>query len=259
MSKPTLAEMSGEKQKSPRLPLNQIRFNGMTGRFLYTDILKGRIRDASGQERFIVKDLGTTISVIFLKSRRKLHAFRRGEKSLDSNEHNSKYDSVLLYGEREVIKGDSDTLRKQFPQLKTNQIMYAIFEGELVRLVIKGLALNPNTEGNLYDYMASFKENGADEHFYEYETILFPRTGQSDMGTYQYIGFQKGTKLHLDKMGDVEKFMTICYNFCKESDAYFSQGDVKAIQGNSSVDDGIDTIEYPDDEDEGIDPENIPF
>ena len=125
---PSLQEMSGEKKFAPKLVLNEIRLNGQDGKFYYKNVLGG-LKEVAGdvdmKERYEETELGDEVSLIFLKIRRKLVWFRKGKKSVVSNEHADKTSRITLYGDM-VEVGTNDELRAKYPLLKTQQVVYAL-------------------------------------------------------------------------------------------------------------------------------------
>lgn len=269
MNTPSLEEMSGETKSGPKLELNQLQFNGNEGKFYLID-RKGGLKDIDGEQQYAKKDIGVSATVIFLKQRRKLQQFRKGEKNLSTNEHNTKADMLTLFGDTNVVKDTNDGLRERYPGLKTTQVLYCLLlledkSWELVRLNIKGSALGSENKDKdvmtYYDYISSFKENGANEHFYEYETNLFGVKEKSDLGTYFAMTFSRGESISLNQemMTKVSMGMSTAYNFCQLSDQYYATKKPEDIQRENAIatkKDEIDTIEYPDEE---INLEDIPF
>lgn len=257
---PTLEEMSGEKQASPRLALNEITINGQTGSFRMRDVKGGLIEGSDGKKRYAERDLGKEVEVVFLKIRRKLQAHQEGKRPLATNEHNAKTDLVTLFGhELGVQKGTAEQLRVQFPILKTVQVVYALYENELVRLFVRGSSLGskskPEGIADFYSYISGFKKNGRNDHFYECYTKLLSLQERGKLGPYFCMTYQEGDKLSADEMQVVQANMTIAYDFAKEVDAYYS-GDKVTAKASESV---LPTVEYPEDDEEDLNPEDIPF
>lgn len=265
---PSLEEMSGESKTSPRLELNEIQFNGQKGTYILIDKIKGLVQGTDGKKKYEKHDLGGEIQVIFLRVRRKLRQFRKGENPLTTNEHNSKYDMLTLFGADGIIKGSNDDLRERFAGLKTNQIVYSLLlrEGhdpELVRLVVKGASLGSEAKAkdvhDFYSYIGSFKGKGRDDHFYEYVTELSSVAEESSMGSYFAINYAEGRKLEADEMTSlVTPKMREVFDHITASDAYYQTKNVEDLnkerQAHPAED--LDVIEYPD---EDVNPEDIPF
>lgn len=264
----TLEEMSGETKTAPKLELNQLQFNGNENKFYLID-RKGGLKEIDGEQQYAKKELGASVTVIFLKQRRKLQQFRKGEKNLSTNEHNTKGDMLTLFGDSNVVKGSNDELRERYPGLKTTQVIYCLLHmedgtWELVRLNIKGSALGSENKDKdvmtYYDYISSFKADGANEHFYEYMTDLFGVKEKSDLGTYFAMTFSRGESISLDQemMTKVSMAMSTAYNFCQISDQYYATKKPEEIKQDAVGVRDLDTIEYPDEE-ENINLDDIPF
>lgn len=269
-----LSQLTGEAgyKKAPTLSLNQIALNGKTGTFT-----KKLMAEDKGEDgKFQKQDLGKEIEVVFLKHRRRLFKYNATTRSLETNEHNSKSDRVILYGPNE--KGTAEELRLKYPELRTQQIVYAILvsTGEVVRILVKGASLSSErTEKGVmkyYEYLSSF----GDEHSYQYKTILKPVEETGPMGGYYCISFTRGDKLTEQQLEKVATAIKETHASIVKMDEYYrnknaveaaqeldaargmpaGQGDadkrMDAIVNNTDV----DTIEYPDEE---INLEDIPF
>ena len=274
MNRADLEKMSGETTSSPRLTLNKLQFSGKTNTFEFFDI-KGGLIDLvdkhgkpNGKKGFASEKLGEEVSVIFLRIRRKLMQFRKEQSNLVTNEHNTKHDMLNLYGDEKVVKGGNDELKEKYPLLRTIQVMYCLLkrgeEYELVRLNIKGSSLGSESKAkevmDFYQYIQSFKSEGADEHFYEYETDLFGVEEENSLGSYYSMTFKKGRKLTDEEIDNVVvPNMTTVFNFVTQSDEYYKtkKDEVAEVQRPTvNGKDEIDTIDYGD---EDINLEDIPF
>lgn len=268
-NEPTLEEMSGETRSAPRLLLNELQFNGQKNNF--TLILKKEgLVQMGDKKKYQKAELGESVSVIFLRIRRKLRQFRKGENPLTTNEHNTKHDMLTLFGDTQIIKGSNDELRERYTGLKTNQIVYCLLskpdgsEMELVRLVVKGAALGSETKAkevyDFYSYVSSFKEDGHDDHFYEYVTKLYGVPETSDLGSYYAMTFAKEEVISGSEeiMSMVRKGMKQVFDFVTQSDAYYQTKKPEELQKEKTAekDAGLATIEYPEDD---VDTEDIPF
>lgn len=265
--KMSLSEMSGETKTAPRLELNEIMLNGQQGQYVYINKKAGLIDLGNGKKGFEKKLLGDNIKVIFLRIRRKLRQFRKGEKALTTNEHNSKYDSLTLFGLDKIIKGSNDDLRKEYPLLKTNQIVYAIYKNgdteEVVRLIVRGSSLGSENKAkdvdDFYSYISSFKKGGADDHFYEHVTGLGTVAEQSDMGQYFAMRFTRGEKLSDNQIENlVTPNMTEVFHFSKATDEFYNTKSVEELtkEKEKVETEELETIEYPE---EDVKSEDIPF
>lgn len=265
LTKEERARLSGENQNggAPRLELNQIKLNGKKGVFVYEYVKEGLVEQPDGKKAYRKESLGSEIDVVFLKIRRKLSQYRKGEKSLVTTEHNHTGQKVVLYGNEKIEKGIASDLREEYPQLRTQQVVYAIFKGELVRLILKGASLGSQSKAkdteDFYSYISSFSKNkAADEHFYECVTKLFVIEETSDMGQYFCASYRKGEKLNDAQQEFADKNLKLAADHCKEADEYyqkFFESD-KPVAGTDVKSDDIDVMEYPD---ENVNVEDIPF
>ena len=257
----TMKEMSGETERTPRLKLNQIRINGQTGEFFYKDILNPK--EVDGKNVFEETSLGKEVFIVFLKIRRKLVQFRDGKKPLMSQEHNSKYDKITLFGDG-IQVAPNDVIRDKYPQLRTQQIIYSLYKDELVRVSIQGASLGskakPKDVFDFYSYISSFKSMGDEKHFYEYYTILQSVQERGQLGPYYCMNYKIGEKLNEEEMKNAEEKMLIAYNFCKEIDDYYKGKQDTSVSTETPNDspDNIKTINIEESSEE-INPADIPF
>ena len=259
-ARPSLKEMSGEKEVAPQLELNEIVINGNEGNYYYVHKKKGLIEVEEGVKGYEKDNLGPAIEVTFLRIRRKLRQYIKGQKPLSTQEHTSSADMLTLFGGEKVIRGTNDELRKQFQGLRTVQIVYCLYKGELVRLVIKGASLGSEVKAknvhDFYSYVSSFKKNGADDHFYEHITILSNVKERSPMGSYFAMNYERGRKLEADEMVAVEENMGIVYDYVQALDLFFKTKEVTKIAQSQKETEDMPTVEYPEDD---INTEDIPF
>lgn len=259
----TMKEMSGERESAPQLKLNQIRINGQTGEFLFKDILHPK--EVDGRNTFEEHSLGKEVKVVFLKVRRKLVQFRTGKKPIMSQEHNSKYDKITLFGDSILVE-DNDVIREKFPKIKTQQIIYGIYENELVRISVQGASLGSNSKSpdvfDFYSYIASFKSNGENEHFYEYHTILKSIQEKGKLGPYYCMDYKRGEKMNEEEMKIVEEKMTVAYDFCNSMDSYYKERQQSSISNKEQSSENVIQLEEQESDDETsneINVEDIPF
>lgn len=278
----SLEEMSGEKTtgSSPKLLLNEIRINGTSGKFLYKNILAGKKEDASGKEKYEETQIGDYVDLIFLKVRRKLSQFKKGGDSLNTNEHGHKSDFVTMFGLKDVQgkyqikKGIASDLREEYQGLKTIQIVYALYAGELVRLIVKGSSLGseakPEDVLDFYSYISSFKKGERDDHFYECYTKLVSTSEEGEQGTYYSMTFSEAEKVTDDVMQLVTEKMTIAFNYAEEIKEYTGSKDDNVKKEGAETIETMETIEYDNGEGqeyhdegnttpEGSKPEDVPF
>lgn len=255
-----MSAMSGEIKRPPRLVLNEINLNGATGKFRLMDMVKGK---DPATDRVLFKEMDNEIAVVFLKVRRRLTEFQKGRGLVRiTSEHNFKDDMVMMFGDSQQ-KGVASQLRVMFDKLRTQQIVYCRFRGQIIRLIVKGASLGSEkkaaTTTSFYDYLDSFGDN---EHFYEYETVLKPVEESGPLGAYFAIDFSRGKKLTKEQLDLVEKDMRKVHEYTTRSDAHYGVIDAKtASPMGASLPSRIAekeevTIEYPEEE---INPDEIPF
>ncbi len=265
-----VSDMTGEKssrQIPKNLVLNEIRFNGKEGKFTHVNLV-GREKD----QKAVETELGDSIKVIFLKIRRRIQGFKKGNKSLKefdqfytSTEHNTKDDTVYLFGAKE--KGKSEDLYNKYAathKMRAQRVIYCYLiqegkERELVRLIVKGGTLNPNRESKVsgkldfFDFINQKRPKG--DHTYMYVTNISAVQEEGNLGTIYTMEFVRGSKLADDKLQVVVDEVKKIHALTLEQDAYYKDADAQAIAPKEEV----ATVEYPSAEEEGINPEDIPF
>ena len=232
-----LAAASGEStyRSARALELNEVSINGdadarevdgklvRKGGYFRKRILAGRTKKDEKPEEV---NLGAPIKVVFLKIRRRLvERTSKGEIVCSTNEHNSKSNAVTLYvsATKEQKRGIAEDLRKQYPRLRTVQVVYALLldgkgEPELVRLTVKGASLGSEAKAEevptFYQYISSFPDG---EHMWEYVTELHPVI-EEGAKTYFAIDFKRGKKLDERTLALAkEKLMDVALN-CRKVD-----------------------------------------
>ena len=269
--------MSGEEHyaRAPHLELNRLRLNGKKGRFELIKLKEEKVRDErTGKMRYPVEELGQQIDVIFLRIRRRVEEKLEGKPGPNtprpaySNEHNHKNETFALTTPYGTEYGTSNELRPRFPKLRTQQIVYAIYRNELVRLTVKGASLGSEAKAkdvmNFYTYIDSFEKNpnardGKKDHFYDFMTELHTVEEVSDLGEYYAISFKRGHANTPVTMQQVAAAMRAVHEFVTESDDYYKAKiaarapiEPEAIM---HAEDGP-VIEYPE---EDADPDDTPF
>jgi len=272
------AEASGESTyRAPRaLELNEVSINGdadarevegklvRKGGYFRKRVLVGKKKDEKPEE----VNLGAPIKVVFLKIRRRLiERTSKGEIVCSTSEHNSKTDAVTLYvsATKEQKRGIAEDLRKQYPGLRTVQVVYALLldgkgEPELVRLTVKGASLGSEAKAEgvptFYEYISSFPDG---EHMWEYVTELHPVI-EEGAKTYFAIDFKRGKKLDERTLALAkEKLMDVALN-CRKVDearaAKFVQSAKVETASAEEHEEEASGIKYPTEE---VNPDDIPF
>ena len=237
-NEPSLSELSGESTyRAPRsLEINEVSLNGdadvkeiapgkfeRKGGYFRKRLLAGRTnRDEKPEE----VNLGKSISVVFLKIRRRLvERADKGEIIRSTSEHNSKTDAVTLYDSRtkQSVRGVAEDLRKVHEGLRTVQIVYALLldgtkEPELVRITIKGASLGSEAKAEgvptFYQYISSFPREA---HMWEYVTELSAIV-EEGAKSYFAINFQQGEKLDPETLALAEAKLREVAQNCRDVD-----------------------------------------
>jgi hypothetical protein len=259
------------------LELNEVSLNGDGS---VTETAPGKYVRKGGhfRKRLIVgapKDtkpeevqLGDSVKVVFLKIRRKLvERGKDGKIVRSTSEHDSPKNSVVLYEGEHKQPGVAEDLRKQFPNLRTVQIVYALLcegpnEPELVKLIVKGASLGSEVKAKdvptFYDYISSFK---GDEHFYQFKTTLTP-VKEEGKQTYFAINFQRGERLSETSYALAMERMKDVHENCVAVDTQRAMRIVKDATGAGPdiVPEGEEApSDKPDYPTEDINPDDIPF
>lgn len=248
-----IAEKTGatDYRKPPTLKVNEIRFKGDTGKFVYIDLLN-REQGQKPDE----KELGDSLEVVFLKIRRKLSYYsKQNEKFVTTSEHNHKDETVFLFGPN--IRGRASDLREQYQMLRTQQIVYCLWNGEVVRLIVKGASLGSQAEEQLatkfYEYLQSFEGS---EHVHQFKTNIGTQDEKGKLGSYKVMDFQRGDKLDETELKDVEAQIEKIHSVTSAQDAHYQKYSQEQITENEATPESEDSPEYPE---EDISPEDIPF
>lgn len=231
--------------------------------------MKFKTVEPDDKKGYKAEDIGSEADVVFLKIRRKLSQYRKGQLTLQTNEHTSAYDQVLLFGDDGGTKtGKAMDLRKEYQGLRTQQIVYVYFPArkEVCRLLIKGSSLGSESKADgvlgFYDYLSQFNNDG--QHVHEYFTKL-KAIPESD---YYTMTFERGAKLSADQQKKVNDLIKDVHAKVQRIDTYYADK-IKQLGGDPEkaavAEAEIKTIEMGDDEEnveypaENINPEDIPF
>lgn len=224
--------------------------------------------DIGKDEQYPVEKLGTSLDVIILKIRRKLSWYRKegGKASIvQTNEHNTKFDGVMLYGLDGGTKmGRADDIRKEVPQLRTQQILYVYVPskvagtaGIVARLVVKGSSLGSQTKADnvtgFYDYLG--KVNESKKHIH---TIFTKISGVAE-SDYFTIDFQQGAALTDAQVKKVETQIDEVHDFTTSSDSFYKERIASQLPVPASVETELPVIESEEYPQEEISPDDIPF
>lgn len=230
-----------------------IRLNGKTGKFIVTHLDKDKVRGDDGVERYAQEELTEPQSVVFLKVRRRLMQGSQKDGIIKyTTEHDTLNDLVTLFvkdGDKEV--GPADVLREKHPELKTEQIIYVRWNGQVAKLSVKGLSLRGSDDTiSFYQYISGRND------WYTHKTILTP-TQDTESG-YWFLNFTVGEKLtdeQVEKvLSDIKEVYDDCEKVKKDDESKVSTP--RPVAEEAGSDGPPVAYDYPDDE---IGPEDIPF
>lgn len=250
----------GSAPKMPFYPY--LRINGNEGTFT--------LNEKNG-DKFEQHQIGTDLSVIMLRVRRRLQNFSSG---MSTTEHNYGGDKVVLFltdpESKRTIKIDeglASEIREKHPELGTEQVVYSLYEGQLVRLTVKGGSLGSDNEPqgstSFYDYLQTFK---GEDHVWMYHTKLsaIEKVNKKLRKKYFAINFERSDKVDELELDVVAENMTTLFNLINVQDEYY--GNVKGkridaaqqpVKKELAEEETIPVIDL--EEGDEIKPEEIPF
>lgn len=210
-----LADKSGANNNArpPKYVVPLIRFDGNRGEYR---IIR---KDKEGQN--IEEDLKTPFEFVILKKRRLLSAYAPTQ-SLFTNEHNSTNDRLMLFkvishaGKSNVsleTTGYTADLREKYQTLKTHEVVYVLFNGEVCKMEIKGGSL-----GGYYDYQKALQSE--EKHSFEVTTLLKSEKVKNEQGFTFYkmtFDFRPEVSVEFDVL---EEKIDEVAKACEEADAY---------------------------------------
>lgn len=185
-----------------------IRLNGNKGHFVFTDLTAQK----SETDGYPTKESTQPINVVFLKVRRRLMQGSPNDGIIAfTDEHDNPNDFTTLYVKEgnQKITGIASELREKNDKLKTEQVVYVVFDGEIQKLSVKGLSLrdkdNKGGGGGFYEYISTNQETC--RHY----TTLTPTQGEK----YSYITFTKGKALKEKEQAEVFAMMRQVHDDCE--------------------------------------------
>lgn len=249
--KKRMAGMANDGATRPfKYVVPMLRFNGNTGDFRKVVLVD------KGEP--IETPITKPVSLVILKKRRIVSSYDANA-SYFTQEHNSVNDKLLLYKNIggsisfDAI-GYGPELKAKNQKLKTQEIIYALYEGEVHKLTVKGSSMM-----SYYDYLKALSAD--DLHSFEVTTIINTKKMKNEsLGTwYHTMEFSRGAVV--TNLDEVEAAMKTVHDNTQKMDQYSAQellkrsGGVKTAPAPVKDDfDGFKT--YPKDD---INPEDIPF
>jgi hypothetical protein len=240
--------------RAPKLPLPEVRLDGKAGEFVFVD-----------EKDYSKSTIGKApIKVNILKIRKRLFDFNSG---FTTNEHISSRDEIVLFKPKDINnrklgvtieRGISSEIREKYKSLKTEQIVYSIYEGQLVRLIVKGGSLgtpNDPTASGFYDYLSSFKDGS---HAWEFETIITPVPKRNGAVSYTAMSFARGDELTPEQLDLIGEKMELLFKFWEKVEKYNQQSRMGS-QSKEVESEEIPTVQVEDDSTDEIKTEDLPF
>lgn len=184
-------QFGGNMEKAPKYNLPIIRLNGTDGKYTMTTYTDGE----SKQE-----ELGEVIEYTIIKNRKKLEDYNNGLSTSEYSQ-NGVITTLFLNSDGKYSKeavGTAADLRKKYTTLKTHEILYVIYEGEVCRLIVKG-----SSSSKYYEFLEQHKEDGT--HLYEYKTISEVESAPNPKkrnSKYYFMSFKKGKESDLEKVSE---------------------------------------------------------
>lgn len=220
-----LAEKSGENQGSEfKFELPMLSIEGEDGYFRLMENKKETKIDGN-------------VEGIMLRFRCQYGAYlNEGERILFTDEKDSAsnvFDLIeITQGAKgkftnKIDRGTGKELKERHPDLSFKQIVYFLYNGELVRLQIKGSSLSnlfrtkeqaeaEKKETGNDVAIGYFQQFGKDEHKFQYWTQIEPEKFEKKIGnkikTFYKIKFIKGNKLSEQEMENVAEKINYIYD-----------------------------------------------
>lgn len=281
-----LDSMTGLEGGAPRpLILNILSLNGdaeiveENGEYKakggYYRLLK--VKDAPKGEKPEEERLGDKVNVVFLKIRRTLQQRSNdGELVKWTNEHTTPNDLVELHTQnvQGVEVGSARSLREKYEGLRTIQYVYGLLfrsmtaEPELVKIKIRGSSLGSEAKSKdvmtFYDYIYQDRkdEQGNKEHLRHYITELGAVKEQGKK-TYFTMTFNRGGKLDENLCALADQTLREVHEKIKAQDEAVVRRIMSAPVIKKTIEDDQDVPandpSHPSADDEGINPDDIPF
>lgn len=256
MTKEELAIATGEAQyKKPQLlKLKSLKLNGDSGKFMLTHLDE----EKGDNGRYRKEEIDGPVEVVFLKVRRRLIEASRDGLIRSTSEHNTVNDICVLFNQKDntTEKMPARDLREKYENLRTEQIIYCRYRGEVVRLSVKGASLGSTNKSkattDFYAYLSGFQ---GDDHFYEVRTKLVP-VQEGETRTYWCINFKRGDRLDTEQQATVYEDIARVHASCSNFDKYYDVSTVQQVRKDIDEEKQKPEGEYPDEE---LNPEDIPF
>lgn len=229
-----MSKSSGEQdvKVAPKYPLASLKMNGNTGKF-YKTVLEDGEMVLNAENKAQLDEVDNPTGVI-LKPR-KSFAFDEAESQLFTSEGGNKSDSIFSVFQKSptqkgfstnlIFQGTPAQVKEKFPGIKMTQILYFLLDqtGEIVRLKVKGMSL-----GQIFDYWKEFP--GANDHLFQYKTILKSKKDKNKYGTFYVNTFTKGEQI--TDLSEVRVAIDEVKERVGEIEAFYAERDKEAKNYN---------------------------
>lgn len=240
-----LAELSGDtgSSKFPKYVLPTIALNGNTGEFT-----KSTPVEKSEPVKVV---LTKPVELVILRKRRNLATKMGISPEFFTSEFSSPNDIITLYEkiENKVVvsgNGTAPQLRAANANLKTVEVLYCLYNGEIVKVVVRG-----GSSGNYYDFQNKMGEEG--KHSFEYILSLGAVKQKNEKMKKDYYAMTFAEMpLTVDADLIEEKMMEVNVALKKIDDYQASKVNQSLAKPHAEP-----TVDYGDTEE--INPDDIPF
>lgn len=212
MTREEMMGATGVSSNTKPLKLKSIRLNGNTGEVVIVNTDK----NLGPNDSYESTPITTPFGCVFLKSRRKLVESDQNGIVMSTSEHDGVDDYVYLYAKgQKVDEGRASDLRQKYQNLRTWQIMYVRYEGEVCRLTCKGLSLfAAENKASYYDHLNSFDAE-KDEAMFDFmtEMSVIKPTIDGDVKNFYAFHYERGVELTEEQKKEVaENFAAVHKN-----------------------------------------------
>lgn len=244
-----LVALAGGSPTKAKFKVPLIKFNGSTGKFQLLPLVDGKY-DA-------LESLPDNLEMVILRPRRQYAAFEKeGEVGLSyySSEHNTWEDVVTLFrkekgGKAKVVGTDTGAaLREIYPTIRLNAVLYVLFNGEVHKLVAKGMSRK-----NFTTYRDKLAADN--KMLFDYVTKISSKQEAGTGFSYSVMNFDAGAETKLEEIGTFIQLVGTSLNQVDEQYAKAKNSRGSAEKGEELPIVDVEEVEN----DEEIKMSEIPF
>lgn len=246
-----LADKSGDNSspKFPKYVVPIITFNGNTGEF--------RVREVEGDKYSKEeKPIDKPVELVILKKRSALATKLGSEKELFSSEFSSPLERIALFNNTGRVSfemsGTAAEIRAKYPDIKTKQVLYCLYEGAVHKLEVKGASFS-----SFLEWQNSMRER--DLHSFEVLTVVNSVKEKHETSKKVYYAMTFSDK-KLTKTEGIEEAMDEVNAAIKKLEDYQASRNTPVSAPLPVVRDAADVAyDALDGEDAPPNPDDIPF